>query len=79
MYNHPAVLLLIVTALGFVAARLPVRSTMQECRAKYKADHAARNIRRHFGLASKRQKCGINAKSATPPPAAPKPQPVQRQ
>jgi hypothetical protein len=70
--------LVIVTALclcGTSASAL----TMQECRAKYKAAQATRTFDTWAGFQEK--KCGIHAKAtaSTLPPAAPKPQPVQRQ
>jgi hypothetical protein len=71
--------LVIVTALcmcGSSASAL----TMQECRAKYKEAHATGTVGTTWGTFQER-KCGIHAKATapTPPPAAPKPQPVQRQ
>ena len=71
--------LVIVTALclcGTSASAL----TMEECRAKYKAEHAAKMIRTDW-ITFQETQCGINAKATTPtpPPAAPKPQPVQGQ
>ena len=66
--------LVIVTALcvcGTSASAL----TMQECRAKYKAEHAAKMIRTDW-ITFQETQCGINAKATTPTPplAAPKPQ-----
>jgi hypothetical protein len=71
--------LVIVTALcmcGTSASAL----TMQECRAKYKAAQATGTVGQSWARFQE-TKCGIHAKATapTPPPAAPKPQPVQRQ
>ena len=54
--------------------------TMEECRAKYKAALAAKMIGTDW-MYFQKSECGIDAKAAAPtsPPAAPKPQPVQRQ
>jgi hypothetical protein len=69
--------LVIVTALGLCGTSANAL-TMQECRAKYKAAHAAETYAGTW-IAFQETKCGINTKATTPPPAAPKPQPVQRQ
>jgi hypothetical protein len=71
--------LVIVTALclcGTSASAL----TMHECRARYKAAQATGRGGQTWATFQER-KCGIHAKTTTPtpPPAAPKPQPVQRQ
>ena len=65
----------IVTALGLCGTSASAL-TMQDCRAKYKADHAAGTYAGTWP-SFQETKCGI--KATTPPPAAPKPQPVQRQ
>ena len=76
--------LVIVTALG-LCGRSASALTMQECRDKYKAAHTAGTYAGTW-IGFQETKCGINAKVAAPPmapsvtpPAAPKPQPVQRQ
>jgi len=70
--------LVIVTALclcGTSASAL----TMQECRAEYKAMKATGKTFGDTWAGFQEKKCGIHAKATAPPPAAPKPQPVQRQ
>jgi uncharacterized protein YdbL (DUF1318 family) len=69
--------LVIVTALGLCGTSASAL-TMQECRAKYKAAHATGTVGDTW-IGFQEKKCGINTKATTPPPAAPKPQPVQRQ
>jgi hypothetical protein len=44
--------------------------TMQECRAKYKAAHAAGTIGINW-IDYQKKHCGISAKATAPPPAAP--------
>jgi hypothetical protein len=69
--------LAIVTALCLLGTSASA-TTMQECRAKYKAAHAAGTYAGTW-IGFQETKCGIDTKATTPPPAAPKPQPVQRQ
>ena len=69
--------LVIVTALGLYGTSASAL-TMEECRDKYKAAHTAGTYAGTW-VSFQETKCGINTKATTPPPAAPKPQPVQRQ
>jgi hypothetical protein len=72
--------LVIVTALCLFGASASAGLTMEECKAKYKATLAAKTLGTTW-VAFQETECGISAKATapTPPPAAPKPQPVQRQ
>jgi hypothetical protein len=69
--------LVIVTALGLCSTSASAL-TVQECRDKYKAAHAAGTYAGTW-IGFQETKCGINAKATTPPAATPKPQPAQRQ
>ena len=69
--------LVIVSALGLCGTSARALTT-QECRDKYKAAIAAGTYAGTW-IAFQETKCGINTKATTPPPAATKPQPVQRQ
>jgi hypothetical protein len=68
---------LVIVALGLCGTSASAL-TMQECRAEYKAAQATGTFPGTW-IEFQEKKCGINTKANTPPPAAPKPQPVQRQ
>ena len=68
----------IITALCLCGTSASAALTIEECKAKYKAAHATKTYAGTW-IAFQETKCGINTKATTPPPAAPKPQPVQRQ
>ena len=70
--------LVIVTALclcGTSASAL----TMQECKAKYKAMRATGTYKPWVTFQETQCKTNAEGTMPTPPPAAPKPQPVQHQ